>query len=84
MGTGERSERIRTYNFPQNRITDHRVGLSKFGLEQMLSGELLGDFVEALAQQERVVLLEQLETSDPTRPDLKLDAASAARGSIFS
>ena len=61
MGTGERNERIRTYNFPQNRITDHRVGVSKFDIEKMLNGELLGEFTEALMQQERLELIEQLE-----------------------
>ena len=40
IGKGERSERIRTYNFPQGRITDHRVGLTLFNLEKILEGEL--------------------------------------------
>jgi len=40
VGTGDRSERIRTYNFPQNRITDHRIGLSLHKLEQVLEGNL--------------------------------------------
>ena len=40
VGTGERSERIRTYNFPQNRITDHRYGISVFDLPKLLEGEL--------------------------------------------
>jgi len=40
VGTGDRSERIRTYNFPQNRVTDHRVGLSLHKLEQVLEGDL--------------------------------------------
>lgn len=40
VGTGERSERIRTYNFPQNRVTDHRIGLTLYKLEQVLNGEL--------------------------------------------
>ncbi len=40
VGTGERSERIRTYNFPQNRVTDHRVGLTLYKLEQFLNGEI--------------------------------------------
>lgn len=40
VGTGERSERIRTYNFPQNRVTDHRIGLTLYKLEQVLNGNL--------------------------------------------
>jgi peptide chain release factor 1 len=40
VGTGERSERIRTYNFPQNRITDHRIGLTLYKLDQILDGNL--------------------------------------------
>ncbi|WP_121444832.1 peptide chain release factor 1 [Brockia lithotrophica] len=40
VGTGERSERIRTYNFPQNRVTDHRIGLTLYRLEEVLDGDL--------------------------------------------
>ena len=40
VGTGERSEKIRTYNFPQNRVTDHRIGLTLHKLEQVLEGNL--------------------------------------------
>jgi peptide chain release factor 1 len=40
IGTGERSEKIRTYNFPQNRVTDHRINLTLYNLEEVLSGEL--------------------------------------------
>jgi len=47
VGTGDRSERIRTYNFPQNRVTDHRIGLSIHKLELMLAGEI-EDMIEAL------------------------------------
>ena len=51
IGTGDRSERIRTYNFPQDRITDHRVGLSRHGMDSMLAGEFLDSFSEALEEQ---------------------------------
>lgn len=52
VGTGERSEKIRTYNFPQNRVTDHRVGVTLHKLEQVLAGDL-DEIVQALrAQQE--------------------------------
>jgi peptide chain release factor 1 len=40
VGTGERSERIRTYNFPQGRVTDHRIGLTLYRLESILEGEI--------------------------------------------
>lgn len=47
VGTGDRSERIRTYNFPQNRVTDHRIGLTIQKLDQILEGKL-GEIIEAL------------------------------------
>jgi len=50
IGTGERSEKIRTYNFPQNRVTDHRIGLTQHNLTQMLSGEALETIIEPLQQ----------------------------------
>lgn len=47
VGTGDRSERIRTYNFPQNRVTDHRINLTSYNLEGVMNGEL-DEFIEAL------------------------------------
>ncbi len=47
VGTGDRSERIRTYNFPQGRITDHRIGLTLYSLESFLNGNI-GDMIDAL------------------------------------
>lgn len=52
-GTGDRSDKIRTYNFPQDRITDHRVGLSLTGVERVLSGEQLDDIMRALVEDDR-------------------------------
>ncbi|MDI6782055.1 MAG: peptide chain release factor 1 [bacterium] len=49
VGTGDRSEKIRTYNYPQNRITDHRIGLSLYKLEMIMNGDL-NEMVSALAQ----------------------------------
>jgi peptide chain release factor 1 len=52
VGSGDRSERIRTYNFPQDRITDHRVGLTGHGIERVLAGEL-DEFTAALQADEK-------------------------------
>jgi peptide chain release factor 1 len=52
IGTGERAEKIRTYNFPENRITDHRIKLTQHQLDRVLQGEL-GEFTEALAAEGR-------------------------------
>jgi len=52
IGTGERSEKIRTYNFPQNRVTDHRIGLTVHNLEAVLAGDL-SEFTDALAAEDR-------------------------------
>ena len=52
VGTGDRSEKIRTYNFPQNRITDHRIGLTLYNLETVLDGDIDG-VIRELEQHER-------------------------------
>jgi peptide chain release factor 1 len=57
VGTGERAEKIRTYNFPQDRVTDHRVGLTKGNLPGILAGEL-DDFTAALEAEEKRRMLE--------------------------
>jgi len=59
VGTGERSEKIRTYNFPQNRVTDHRVGLTLHQLPSVLDGEL-DPFIEELTAQEQARQLEAM------------------------
>ncbi|MDO4566864.1 MAG: peptide chain release factor-like protein, partial [Oscillospiraceae bacterium] len=52
VGTGDRSERIRTYNFPQGRVTDHRIGLTLYKLEAVLNGDL-DEIIDALATADR-------------------------------
>ena len=52
VGTGERSEKIRTYNYPQNRVTDHRIGLSLYNLDVILEGEM-DEIIKGLQQGER-------------------------------
>jgi len=54
VGKGERSEKIRTYNFPQNRVTDHRIGLTSYRLDEVLDGDL-DEFID------RLILAEQME-----------------------
>ena len=59
IGTGERSEKIRTYNFPQNRVTDHRIGKTVHRLDAVLDGDL-DEFIEELAAQEQARRLQEL------------------------
>ena len=47
VGTGDRSDKIRTYNFPQNRLTDHRIGLTLYRLESVIEGDI-GEILDAL------------------------------------
>ena len=58
VGTGDRSERIRTYNYPQNRITDHRIGLTTFRFEDTLNGDL-DEIIDALVTADRAEKLQQ-------------------------
>ena len=57
VGTGERAEKIRTYNFPQNRITDHRINMTSHNLEVVLQGAL-DDFIDALSMDEQTARLQ--------------------------
>ena len=61
VGTGERSERIRTYNFPQTRVTDHRIGLTLHRLPTVLEGDL-DEVIDALAAAEQAERLERVES----------------------
>ncbi|MDR3285794.1 MAG: peptide chain release factor 1 [Holosporales bacterium] len=57
VGTGDRSERIRTYNFPQGRVTDHRINLTLYKLMQILEGEMLDEVIEALITEDQAAKL---------------------------
>ena len=59
VGTGDRSERIRTYNFPQGRVTDHRVNLTSYRIENVMNGDL-NEFIDALAAMDQA---EKLQSS---------------------
>ena len=61
IGSGDRSERIRTYNFPQGRVTDHRINLTLHKLDQVLEGTGLDELVQALVQEHQSELLAQAE-----------------------
>lgn len=57
VGSGDRSERIRTYNFPQNRVSDHRINLTLYKLDQLIQGDGLDEMVDALAAAAKADLL---------------------------
>ena len=61
VGSGDRSERIRTYNFPQGRVTDHRINLTLYKLDRILSGDELGEIVDALITEDQASRLAALE-----------------------
>jgi peptide chain release factor 1 len=57
VGSGDRSERIRTYNFPQGRVTDHRINLTLYKLDEMMQGLVLDDIIDALTAEHQARLL---------------------------
>jgi len=57
VGSGDRSERIRTYNFPQGRVTDHRINLTLYKLSQVIAGEALGELIDALTTEHQAAQL---------------------------
>ncbi len=60
VGTGDRSERIRTYNFPQGRVTDHRIGLTMHKIEKVMEGEALDEVIEALIAEDQASRLAEV------------------------
>ena len=64
VGSGDRSERIRTYNFPQGRMTDHRINLTLYSLEDLMEGNL-SPVTEALQDADKVARIESLLAGKP-------------------
>ncbi len=62
IGSGDRSDKIRTYNFPQNRVTDHRIGLSLYNLDKVIAGDL-DDLIAALREHDRQERIKNLQAS---------------------
>lgn len=63
VGSGDRSERIRTYNFPQGRVTDHRINLTLYNLARIVAGDELGEVIDALMAQDQADRLAEYEAS---------------------
>jgi peptide chain release factor 1 len=61
VGTGDRSERIRTYNFPQGRVTDHRINLTLYNIDKVMAGSALDEFVEALVSEDQAARLAEMQ-----------------------
>jgi peptide chain release factor 1 len=61
VGSGDRSERIRTYNFPQGRVTDHRINLTRHNLDEILAGAGLTEIIDALVAEDEAERLAGLE-----------------------
>lgn len=63
VGSGDRSQRIRTYNFPQGRVTDHRINLTLYKIDKVLSGEALDEIVEAILAEDQAAKLATMEAA---------------------
>lgn len=61
IGSGDRSQKVRTYNYPENRVTDHRIGLTLYSLDKIIAGDKLNDVIEALITEDRARKLAAME-----------------------
>ncbi len=68
VGSGDRSERIRTYNFPQGRVTDHRINLTLYKLDKVMIGEALGELIDALITEDQALRLAAVEAEAGHHP----------------
>ena len=63
VGSGDRSERIRTYNYPQGRVTDHRIGLTLYNLDKIVAGDALDEVIDALIAEDQAAKLAQMQAA---------------------
>ena len=63
VGSGDRSERIRTYNYPQGRVTDHRIGLTLYNLDKIVAGDALGEVIDALISEDQAARLARMQAA---------------------
>lgn len=63
VGSGDRSERIRTYNFPQGRVTDHRINLTLYKIDKVLSGEALDEIIDAILAEDQAARLATIDAA---------------------
>ena len=83
VGSGDRSERIRTYNFPQGRVTDHRIGLTLYKIDQILAGEALDEIVDALTAHDEAERLAAVgEEAAPGAPAGRSGAGRSGAGRL--
>jgi peptide chain release factor 1 len=61
VGSGDRSERIRTYNFPQGRVTDHRINLTLYKLDKVIAGDALDELIQALITENQAAQLAAMD-----------------------
>ena len=64
VGSGDRSERIRTYNYPQGRVTDHRINLTLYNLDKIVAGDSIGDVIDTLNAEDQASRLAQMASED--------------------
>ena len=72
MGSGDRSQRIRTYNFPQGRVTDHRIGLTLYKIDAIMDGDL-DELIDALVTADQAERLKQGQEMETDRGDPERD-----------